>query len=120
MDRDGAFAEFIAMPASNVMHLDGIPTDIGAIMDPIGNAVHTALEGGDVAGATALVTGANSGIGKATSRALAALGATVLMTVRDGDRGETARREILAALSTATSSRGVRRLQLVRGARLRR
>ena len=53
---------------------------------------------GALAGATALVTGANSGIGKATSRALAALGATVLMTVRDGDRGETARREILAAL----------------------
>jgi threonine 3-dehydrogenase len=57
VDRDGAFAEFIAMPASNVMHLDGIPTDVGAIMDPIGNAVHTALEGGDVAGSTALVLG---------------------------------------------------------------
>jgi len=57
VDRDGAFAEFIAMPASNVMHLDGIPTDIGAIMDPIGNAVHTALEGANIAGSTALVLG---------------------------------------------------------------
>ncbi len=57
VDRDGAFAEYISMPASNVMHLDGIPTEIGAIMDPIGNAVHTALEGGDVAGSTALVLG---------------------------------------------------------------
>ena len=57
VDRDGAFAEYIAMPASNVMHLDGIPTEIGAIMDPIGNAVHTALEGGDVAGSTVLVLG---------------------------------------------------------------
>lgn len=45
VDRDGAFAEYIAMPASNVMKLDGIPTEIGAIMDPIGNAVHTALTG---------------------------------------------------------------------------
>jgi threonine 3-dehydrogenase len=45
VDRDGAFADFIAMPASNVMKLDGIPTEIGAIMDPIGNAVHTVLEG---------------------------------------------------------------------------
>ena len=38
--RDGAFADYIAMPASNVMQLDGIP-EIGAIMDPMGNAVHT-------------------------------------------------------------------------------
>lgn len=57
VDRDGAFAEFIAMPASNVMKLDGIPTEIGAIMDPMGNAVHTVLEGGDVAGSAVLVLG---------------------------------------------------------------
>ena len=44
VDRDGAFAEYIAMPASNVMRLDGIPTEVGAIMDPMGNAVHTVLE----------------------------------------------------------------------------
>ena len=44
VDRDGAFADYIAMPASNVMQLDGIPTEIGAIMDPMGNAVHTVLE----------------------------------------------------------------------------
>jgi threonine 3-dehydrogenase len=57
VDRDGAFADYIAMPASNVMKLDGIPTEIGAIMDPIGNGVHTALEGGDLAGSTCLVIG---------------------------------------------------------------
>lgn len=56
VDRDGAFADYIAMPASNVMKLDGIPTEIGAIMDPLGNAVHTVLEG-DVAGSTVLVLG---------------------------------------------------------------
>ena len=43
VDRDGAFAEFITMPASNVMRLDGISTEIGAIMDPMGNPVHTVL-----------------------------------------------------------------------------
>lgn len=58
VDRDGAFAEYIAMPASNVMRLDGIPTQIGAIMDPIGNAVHTALEGGSLAGSAVMVVGA--------------------------------------------------------------
>jgi threonine 3-dehydrogenase len=56
VDRDGAFAEYIAMPVSNVMRLDGIPTEIGAIMDPLGNAVHTVLEA-DVAGSTVLVIG---------------------------------------------------------------
>src|SRR5467141_304279 len=40
VDRDGAFAEYIVMPATNVLTLDGIPTDIGAIMDPMGNAFH--------------------------------------------------------------------------------
>ena len=56
VDRDGAFADFIAMPASNVMKLDGIPTEIGAIMDPMGNAVHTVLES-TVPGSTVLVLG---------------------------------------------------------------
>jgi threonine 3-dehydrogenase len=57
VDRDGAFADFIAMPASNVIPLDGIPPEIGAIMDPIGNAVHTVLEGGSVPGSAVFVLG---------------------------------------------------------------
>jgi len=56
VDRDGAFADFIVMPASNVIKLDGIPTQIGAIMDPLGNAVHTVLEA-QVPGSTVLVLG---------------------------------------------------------------
>src|SRR2546430_331717 len=43
VDRDGAFAEYIVMPATNVLPLDGIPTTIGAVMDPMGNAFHTVL-----------------------------------------------------------------------------
>src|SRR5256712_4796958 len=43
VDRDGAFAEYIVMPATNVLTLDGIPTEVGAIMDPMGNAFHTVL-----------------------------------------------------------------------------
>jgi threonine 3-dehydrogenase len=56
VDRAGAFADYIVMPASNVMRLDGIPTEIGAIMDPMGNAVHTVLEA-EVPGSTVLVLG---------------------------------------------------------------
>ncbi|CAM4274508.1 3-oxoacyl-[acyl-carrier-protein] reductase FabG [Mycobacterium basiliense] len=47
-------------------------------------------------GQTALVTGANRGLGKAIASGLARLGATVLLTVRDRDSGEQARAEIAA------------------------
>jgi dehydrogenase/reductase SDR family member 12 len=47
-----------------------------------------------LAGRTALVTGSNRGIGKAIAAGLAELGATVLLTVRDRERGKRARKEI--------------------------
>jgi threonine 3-dehydrogenase len=57
VDRDGCFAEYIAMPATNVWHLDDdISFDIGGIHDPMGNAFHTALTA-DIPGATVLITG---------------------------------------------------------------
>ena len=48
----------------------------------------------DQRGRLALVTGANSGLGLETSRALLAHGATVLMACRNRERGETARRSL--------------------------
>src|SRR5262249_14012717 len=45
-------------------------------------------------GRICLVTGANSGIGKATATELARMGARVLMVCRDRERGEQARGEI--------------------------
>jgi len=57
VDRDGCFAEYIAMPATNVWHLDdNIPYEIGGIHDPMGNAFHTALTA-EIPGSTVLVTG---------------------------------------------------------------
>jgi len=56
VDRDGAFAEYIAMPATNVLPLDGIPTTVGAVMDPMGNAFHTVLAA-EIAGNTVFVAG---------------------------------------------------------------
>ncbi|HZH40509.1 MAG TPA: L-threonine 3-dehydrogenase [Gemmatimonadales bacterium] len=56
VDRDGAFANLIVMPASNVLTLDGIPTEIGAIMDPMGNAFHTVLSA-EIPGSTVFVVG---------------------------------------------------------------
>jgi threonine 3-dehydrogenase len=57
IDQDGAFAEFVKIPASNIWKLDpAIPEHYGAILDPLGNAVHTVLAG-EIAGRTVLVTG---------------------------------------------------------------
>jgi len=56
VDRDGAFAEYIVMPATNVLALDGIATEIGAIMDPMGNAFHTVLTA-EIPGSTVFVVG---------------------------------------------------------------
>ncbi|MDF1521633.1 MAG: L-threonine 3-dehydrogenase [Trueperaceae bacterium] len=54
----GAFTERFVLPASNVFKLpDAIPDRIGAILDPFGNAVHTALSF-DLVGEDVLVTGA--------------------------------------------------------------
>lgn len=57
VDRDGCFAEYIAMPSTNVWHLDDtISYDVGGIHDPMGNAFHTALTA-NLPGSTVLVTG---------------------------------------------------------------
>lgn len=57
VDRDGCFAEYIAMPARNVWHLDDdISYEIGGIHDPMGNAFHTALTA-PIPGSVVLVTG---------------------------------------------------------------
>lgn len=54
----GAFAEFVKVPAFNIVPLpDEIDDDIGAILDPLGNAVHTALSF-DLVGEDVLITGA--------------------------------------------------------------
>jgi threonine 3-dehydrogenase len=58
VNRPGAFAEYIALPMTNIWrHHDGIPLDVAAIFDPFGNAVHTALSF-PVLGEDVLVTGA--------------------------------------------------------------
>lgn len=54
-------------------------------------AEHTA----DLTGKVAIVTGANSGIGYETAVALAAMGATVVMAVRNPDKGADARQALL-------------------------
>jgi len=58
VNEQGAFAEYLRLPAFNVVPLpETIADDIGAILDPLGNAVHTALSF-DLVGEDVLITGA--------------------------------------------------------------
>ncbi|MDR3763920.1 MAG: L-threonine 3-dehydrogenase [Acidobacteriota bacterium] len=57
IDRNGAFAGYVAIPESNIWKLDpSIPQEYASILDPLGNAVHTALSG-DLAAKTVAITG---------------------------------------------------------------
>jgi threonine 3-dehydrogenase len=58
VNEPGAFAQYLRLPAFNVVPLpDEIEDEIGAILDPLGNAVHTALSF-DLIGEDVLITGA--------------------------------------------------------------
>jgi threonine 3-dehydrogenase len=58
VNRNGAWAEFLSIPQSNVWHADpSIPLDVLSCFDPLGNAVHTALSF-DLVGEDVLITGA--------------------------------------------------------------
>lgn len=58
VNRDGAFAEYLVIPAFNAFKIpDNISDDLAAIFDPFGNAVHTALSF-DLVGEDVLITGA--------------------------------------------------------------
>lgn len=58
VNRDGAFAEYVIIPQENVLPLDDrISDEIASIMDPFGNAAHTALSF-PVLGEDVLITGA--------------------------------------------------------------
>ncbi len=54
VNRPGSFAEYVVIPASNVFP---IPDEMASVLDPLGNAVHTALSF-DLVGEDVLITGA--------------------------------------------------------------
>jgi len=58
VNRPGCYAEYLALPMTNVWHhAPGIDLEVAAIFDPFGNAVHTALTF-PVLGEDVLITGA--------------------------------------------------------------
>src|SRR5205809_332217 len=91
VDRDGAFAEFITMPATNVLPLDGVPTTVGAIMDPMGNAFHAVLTA-EIQGSSVFVVGCGPIGCFAVGIARAAGAAKVIASDVNAKRLELARR----------------------------
>ncbi|MDP3435433.1 MAG: L-threonine 3-dehydrogenase [Bacteroidota bacterium] len=63
VSRDGGFAEYISVPASNVLKVDDrISDELMSVMDPLGNATHTALSF-PLLGEDVLITGIGGPIG---------------------------------------------------------
>jgi len=80
VDTDGAFAEYVVIPESNIWKLDpDIPPEYASILDPLGNAVHTVLAG-EIAARTVAITGAGP-IGLFAIAVARAVGATTIFAI---------------------------------------
>jgi threonine 3-dehydrogenase len=80
VDSDGAFAEYVVIPESNIWKLDpAIPQEYASILDPLGNAVHTVLAG-EIAAKTVAITGCGP-IGLFSIAVARAVGATTTFAI---------------------------------------
>lgn len=103
VNRTGCFAEYVAIPAFNAFLLpNDIPDDIATILDPFGNAVHTALAF-DLIGEDVLITGAGP-IGIMAAMVAQKVGARhIVLTDINDSRLEMARKMGVAhAINTKT------------------
>jgi threonine 3-dehydrogenase len=118
VDADGAFADYVKIPASNIWKLDAaIPRDFGSLFDPFGNAVHTVLSGA-IAGQTVAVMGCGP-IGLFAIAVAKACGAAKIFAIEPNlQRRELARTmgadvlldpktDVEAAVKAATGGNGV-------------
>src|SRR5947209_15268959 len=84
VDADGAFAEFVKIPESNIWKLDpSIPQEYASILDPLGNAVHTVLAG-EIAAKTVAVIGCGP-IGLFSVAVARAVGASQVFAIEVND-----------------------------------
>jgi threonine 3-dehydrogenase len=80
VDADGAFAEYVVIPESNIWKLDpAILPEYASILDPLGNAVHTVLAG-EIAAKTVAITGCGP-IGLFSIAVARAVGATTIFAI---------------------------------------
>src|SRR5256714_8078179 len=80
VDSNGAFAEYVVIPESNIWKIDpAIPPEYASLLDPLGNAVHTVLSG-EIAAKTVAITGAGT-IGLFAIAVARAVGATTIFVI---------------------------------------
>jgi len=91
VDMDGAFAQYVALPAHNAWPSEGLSPEIAAIQEPMGNAVHAAFVE-EIAGQTVVVTGCGPIGLMAVAIAKLAGAARVFATDINPERLEIARR----------------------------
>lgn len=112
IDRPGAFAEYIVVPARNAwVNSDDLPWEIGSIMEPFGNSVHTVNAGDGVNGKTVLVSGCGP-LGVMAIDVAKAMGATAIYATDISDyRLELAKKVSPTAVLNAKDPEMFARLQ---------
>ncbi len=95
VDADGAFAEYVVIPESNIWKLDpAIPQEYASILDPLGNAVHSVLAG-EIAAKSVAITGCGP-IGLFSIAVAQAVGATSVFAIEVNEHRARIAREMKA------------------------
>jgi threonine 3-dehydrogenase len=107
VDSDGAFAEYVVIPESNIWKLDpAIPQEYASILDPLGNAVHSVLAG-EIAAKTVAITGCGP-IGLFAIAVARAVGAARVFAVEVNEHRRRIAKEMKADLVMDPSKEDVR------------
>ena len=109
IDRDGAFADYVVIPETNIWKLDdSIPHEYASILDPLGNAVHTALSG-DLAAETVAITGCGP-IGLFAIAVARACGAAQVFAIEVNEYRRNIARQMKADLVLDPATEDVRKI----------
>src|SRR5437588_9039089 len=113
VDADGAFAEYVVIPESNIWKLDpAIPQEYASILDPLGNAVHTVLAG-EIAAKSVAITGCGP-IGLFAIAVARALGAAQVFAIEVNDHRRGIAKQMKADLALDPSTQDVRSILMDR------
>jgi threonine 3-dehydrogenase len=107
VDTNGAFAEYVVIPESNIWKLGAeIPQEYASILDPLGNAVHSVLAG-EIAAKTVAITGCGP-IGLFSIAVARAVGATTVFAIEVNEHRRKLAEKMTADLTLDPSKQDVR------------